>query len=149
MIAVLALGAAVVARAADDAPDAKPEDVVKTYLTAMQKGDYATAYRLLTPEMRNNLDEKKWIAQQVLVMKLADVQIDSFEVFPARMQGENEAIVPNLLKSKDKFINQTGANEYELYTLVRGPEKEWRIALQQLVETDAVAKWFPPTVKAE
>jgi len=147
VLMVLALGAVARSAPAED-PSAKPEDVVKSYLTAMQKGDFKTAYGLLTPDMRGKLDETKWVAQQVIVMKMAEVKIDSFETFPAKMQGD-KAIVPNLLKSKDRYINQTGANEYELYTLVQGPEKKWQIDQQELVETDAVGKWFPPSVKVE
>lgn len=138
------------ALAADPAKSvAPPEDVVRSYLEAIKKSDFKTAYGLLTPEMRGNLDEEKWIAQQIIVMKLGEVTIDSFRIFPAKMEGQ-KAIVPNLLKSKDKYINQTGANEYELYTLVRqGPDTPWRIDQQALVETDAVRKWFPADVPVE
>ena len=126
----------------------KPEEVVKLYLESVQKGDFKAAYPLLSPDMRGNLDEEKWIAQQTVVMKLGEVSISSFQVFPAKMEGA-KAIVPNLLKSKDKFINQGGLNEYELYTLVIGPEKRWQIDQQALVETDAVHKWFPADVPVE
>ena len=126
-----------------------PEQVVRTYLAAIQKADFKTAYPLLTPGMRGNLDEEKWVAQQIVVMKLGEVTIDSFRTFPPKMEGD-KAIVPNLLKSKDKYINQTGANEYELYTLVQeGADKQWRIDQQALVETDAVRKWFPANVPVE
>lgn len=137
------------ALAADEAkPASKPDDVVRTYLEAIKKADFKTAYAVLTPEMRGNLDEEKWVAQQIIVMKLGEVTIDSYRIFPPKMEGE-KAIVPNLLKSKDKYINQTGANEYELYTLVQGPDKQWRIDQQALVETDAVRKWFPADVPVE
>jgi hypothetical protein len=138
------------ALAADPAKaPASPEDVVRGYLDAIKKSDFKAAYALLTPEMRGNLDEEKWVAQQIIVMKLGEVTIDSYRVFPPKMEGE-KAIVPNLLKSRDKYINQTGANEYELYTLVReGPDKPWRIDQQALVETDAVRKWFPADVPIE
>jgi hypothetical protein len=137
------------ALAADQAKTPSPEDVVRTYLAAIQKADFKTAYPLLTAEMRGNLDEEKWVAQQIVVMKLGEVTIDSFRTFPPKMQGD-KAIVPNLLKSKDKYINQTGANEYELYTLVQQePDKQWRIDQQALVETDAVHKWFPADVPVE
>lgn len=126
----------------------KPEAVVRSYLGAMQKGDFKTAYGLLTPDMRADLDEEKWIAQQTVVMKVGEVEINSFRVFDAKVEGD-KAIVPNLLKSRDKYINQTGADEYELYTLVRGDDGRWRIDQQELVETDAVAKWFPPGIRDE
>jgi hypothetical protein len=147
VVSLLVLAAS--ALAAETAqPTQKPEEVVRTYLEAIKKGDYKAAYAVLTPDMRGNLDEEKWVAQQILVMKLGEVQIDSFQTFPAKMQ-DGKAIVPNLLKSKDKYINQTGANEYELYTLVQGPDRQWRIDQQALVETDAVRKWFPPDVPVE
>lgn len=146
-VSLLLLGAS--ALAATEVPgERKPEDVVRTYLEAVKKGDYKSAYPLLTAEMQGNLDEEKWVAQQIIVMKLGEVMIDSYRVFPARMDG-TKAIVPNLLKSKDKFINQKGLNEYELYTLVQGPDKKWLIDQQSLVETDAVSKWFPPDVPVE
>jgi hypothetical protein len=138
------------ALAADQAkPVPSPEDVVRSYLEALKKPDFKAAYGLLTPDMRGNLDEEKWVAQQILVMKLGEVTIDSYRIFPPKMEGA-KAIVPNLLKSKDKYINQTGANEYELYTLVQqGSDKQWRIDQQALVETDAVHKWFPADVPVE
>lgn len=138
------------ALAADQAKQASaPEEVVRSYLEAIKKADFKTAYPLLTPAMRGDMDEEKWVAQQIIVMKLGEVTIDSYRIFPPKLDGD-KAIVPNLLKSKDKYINQTGANEYELYTLVQqGPDKQWRIDQQQLVETDAVRKWFPPDVPVE
>jgi hypothetical protein len=148
LVVVSLLAIAVHGLAADADAERKPEEVVKLYLESIQKGDYKTAYPLLSSEMRGNLDEEKWIAQQTVVMKLGEVSISSFRVFPAKMEG-NKAIVPNLLKSKDKFINQGGLNEYELYTLVLGPEKKWQIDQQALVETDAIHKWFPADVPVE
>jgi hypothetical protein len=120
-----------------------PEAVVKAYLGAMKSGDFATAFDQLTPQMTRNQSKEAWIGEQTLVMKLGEVQISSFEVFPARAEGADKAKVPNLLKSKDKFINQTGADEFELYTVVRGADGRWRIDLQELVETGNVSKWFP------
>jgi len=139
------------ALAADDPKPApgKPEDVVRVYLEAVKKGDYKAAYPLLTPHMQGDLDEEKWVAQQIIVMKLGEVTIDSYRIFPAKMDGDAKAVVPNLLKSRDKYINQTGANEYELYTLVKDRDGKWRIDQQALVETDAVSKWFPPDVPVE
>jgi len=147
VVSLLVLVASALA-AADPKPDGKPEEVVRLYLESIKKGDYKAAYPLLTKEMQGNLDEEKWVAQQIIVMKIGEVTIDSYRTFPAKMDGA-KAIVPNLLKSKDKFINQTGANEYELYTLLKDPEGQWRIDQQALVETDAVSKWFPPDVPVE
>jgi len=125
-----------------------PEEVVKAYLTAWKAKDYTAGYPLLTPYMQQNLTKEAWAAEQDAITKIADVQIFSFQVFPARVDGD-KAIVPNLLKSKDKFINQLGKNEYELYTLVRSPDGAWRIDKQELVETDGISKWFPESVREE
>jgi len=128
--------------------DAKgPEEVVRTYLTALQKGDFGAAYDCLTPYMVRDEQKDAWVKEQTVIMKLAEAQISSFQVFPAKVNGD-KASVPNLLKSKDKFINQTGEPEYELYTLVRGGgDQSWKIDRQELVETDAVSKWFPASAK--
>ena len=123
-----------------------PEDVVRTYLGAMQKGDFATAYDCLTPYMVRDEKKDAWVKEQSVIMKLADAQISSFQVFPGKVEGD-KASVPNLLKSKDKFINQTGEAEYELYTLVRAGDQGWKIDRQQLLETEAVSKWFPASAK--
>jgi hypothetical protein len=124
-----------------------PEAAVKAYLTALKSGDFATAFDQLTPQMTRNQAKEAWVTEQAVVMKLGEVQIASFEVFPARSEGADKAKVPNLLKSKDKYINQTGADEHELYTVVRGADGRWRIEQQELVETDNVSKWFPPGTK--
>lgn len=149
-LAALALTSALIAACSSGSGIAlqarSPEDVVRTYLAALQKGDFGTAYDVLMPFMVRDLGKTAWVTEQLAIMKVADVQISSFQVFPAKLDGD-KAIVPNLLKSKDKFINQTGANEYELYTLVHGPEGGWKIQQQQLVESDAVADWFPPAVR--
>jgi hypothetical protein len=123
-----------------------PEDAVRGYLQALQAGEYGKAYDFLMPHMVREQGKVAWIAEQTAIMNLAEVTIDSFEVFPARVDGD-KAVVPNLLKSKDKYINQTGANEYELYTLVRGDGGGWKIQQQQLVESDAVQNWFPERVR--
>ena len=121
-----------------------PEAAVKGYLTGLQSGDLASAYELLTPQMRRDQPKQQWVGEQTLVMKLGEVKILSFQTFPARAEGEGKVQVPNLLKSKDKYINQTGADEYELYTVLKGADGRWRIEQQELVETDNVSKWFPP-----
>jgi hypothetical protein len=64
-------------------------------------------------------------------------------------QGEGEdtacatrAIVPNVLKSRDKFNNQ-GTTEFELYTVVKDGET-WKVEAQEtLFEAADVERWFP------
>jgi hypothetical protein len=129
---------------ASGAGSESPEAAVKAYLGALQSGDLAAAYEQLTPQMRRDQAKERWVAEQTLVMKLGEVKISSFQVFPARTEGADKAKVPNLLKSKDKYINQTGADEFELYTVVKGADGRWHIDQQELVETDNVSKWFPP-----
>jgi hypothetical protein len=125
-----------------------PEEVVKAYLTAWRNHDYYTAYPLLTPYMQQDLSREAWATEQDAITKVAEVQIFSFQVFPARVEGD-KATVPNLLKSKDKYINQLGKNEYELYTVLRSPDGNWRIDKQELVESDGVSKWFPESARED
>lgn len=132
-------------RTGDSRPET-PEAVVATYLGALRSGSYAAAYDTLTPNMTAEKGKIAWVAEQTALMRAADVKIHSFEVFPARPEGDR-VVVPNLLKSSDKFINKGGANEYELYTLVRDGAGRWKIEQQQLVESDGVAAWFPERVR--
>ena len=146
--ACAALAVVLLAACSSRAPQT-PEEVVKAYLTAWKNHDYYTAYPLLTPYMQQDLSREAWSTQQDAITKVADVQIFSFEVFPARIDGD-KAVVPNLLKSKDKYINQLGKNEYELYTVLRSKDDgKWRIDKQELVESDGVAKWFPESARED
>jgi len=140
LLCALLLGASSGARAESKSP----EDVVRTYLTALKGGDFATAYDCLTSYMVRNQDKATWVREQSAVMKLSGAKINSFQIFPAKLEGD-KATVPNLLKSSDNIINQTGEDEYELYTLTKNGDQGWKIDRQQLVETDAVSKWFPPS----
>ena len=70
----------------------------------------------------------------------ADVKIFKFDVYPAKIEGAT-AKVPNILSSQDKFLNQLGADEYELYTLVK-ENGDWRINQQEQVDKSDQAKWF-------
>jgi hypothetical protein len=147
-LALLLIALPQAVRSAETAPaaDAGPEAVVKGYLTALKGGDFSAAFELLTPNMRAGDAKDAWVQKQNLLMKLAEVQITSFEVFPAKVEGKR-AIVPNLLHSKDKFINQTGEVEHELYTVVQSDDGKWLIDQQELVEPESVEKWFPGRAK--
>jgi hypothetical protein len=69
------------------------------------------------------------------------VKIFEFQVYPGKVEGD-KAYVPNVLNSQDKFLNQLGVIEHELYTLVK-EDGRWKINQQQIVENTDVAKWFP------
>ena len=68
------------------------------------------------------------------------MKIFKYEVFPGKVEGDT-AKVPNILSSQDKFLNQLGADEYELYTLVK-ENGEWKIDQQEIVEKSEQPKWF-------
>jgi len=133
---LLLLGASV--RAAD-APS--PEDTVKQYLTAVKANDFSAAYPLVTRDMTQNKSKDEWVKEQQWVMQMAEVKIFDFQVFPSKVEG-NTAYVPNVLNSQDKFLNQLGVVEHELYTLVK-EDGRWKINQQQIVENTDLAKWFP------
>ena len=80
------------------------------------------------------------------MMETADVKIFKFDVYPAKVEGET-AKVPNILSSQDKFLNQLGADEYELYTLVK-ENGDWKIDQQEQVDKSDQPKWFTKKDKA-
>jgi nicotinamide riboside kinase len=117
-----------------------PEDTVRNYLKAMQGGKYEDAYKQISKAMAGGKDAEAWSKEQKYMMQSADVHIFKFDVYPAKVEGES-AKVPNILSSQDKFLNQLGADEYELYSLVK-ENGDWKIDQQEQVDKSDQAKWF-------
>lgn len=130
---------------ADD--ELTPEETVRQYLSAFQAGDFKAAYPLVSKEMAQHKSLEEWSKEQQWVMQMAEAKIFDFKVYPGKIEGD-KAYVPNVLNSQDKFLNQLGVVEHELYTLVR-EDGRWKINQQQIVEPSDRAKWFPPEVTGE
>jgi Domain of unknown function (DUF4878) len=137
-IALMLIVASTGVRAADQPT---PEETVKQYLTAVKGNDFNTAYPLVTRDMAQNKSKDEWVKEQQWVMQMAEVKIFDFQVYPGKIEGD-KAYVPNVLNSQDKFLNQLGVVEHELYTLVK-EDGRWKINQQQIVENTDLAKWFP------
>ena len=117
-----------------------PEETVRAYLKAMQDQKYEEAYKQISKGMAQGKDAEAWAKEQKYMMQSADVHIFKFDVYPAKVDGE-KAKVPNILSSQDKFLNQLGADEYELYTLVK-EGGDWKIDQQEQVDKSDQGKWF-------
>ena len=128
------------AMAAAPAP-LSPEDTVRRYLQALKDGRFEQAYDLISKAMRQGKDREVWVKEQKTGMAFADVKIFEFDVGTGKVEGD-VAYVPNVLSSQDRFVNQLGLTEYELYTLVR-EDGVWKVDRQVIVEPKDVAKWFP------
>src|SRR5262245_46940688 len=102
-----------------------PEDTVDRYLVALKNGKFETAYDLVSKAMRGGKSKEAWSKEQHAVATVADVKIFEFKVQPGKIDGAT-AKVPNILSSQDRFINQMGLTEYELYTVVR-EEGAWKV----------------------
>ena len=139
----LALCVAMPVVAVDPAPAGAPapEEVVRRYLEALKAGNFPAAYDQLTRGMVQNKDRDAWAKEQQWSMQMSDAKIFSFRIFPGKIEGD-KARVPNVLSSQDKFLNQLGVSEYELYTLVR-EAGAWKIDQQQIVEKADQGTWFP------
>ena len=124
-----------------------PEETVKEYLTVFQAGNFVAAYPLVSKAMAQNKSKDEWAKEQQWFMQMAEVKIFEFTVYPGTVEGD-KAYVPNLLSSQDKFLNQLGLEEHELYTLIR-EDGAWRIDQQQIVERRDWPKWFPSPDSAE
>jgi len=120
-----------------------PEETVKTYLKALQAGDFNAAYPLVSQAMTQGKSREEWVKDQQFVMQASEAKILDFHVYPGKIESD-KAYVPNLLSSQDKFLNQLGVEEHELYTLVR-EEGRWKVHQQQIVEPQDLGKWFPET----
>ncbi len=139
-LAVLAVATAIIAVATIAPAAATPEDTVRQYLKAMQDQKYDQAYKQISKAMAGGKDAEAWAKEQKYMMQSADVKIFKFDVYAAKVEGET-AKVPNILSSQDKFLNQLGADEYELYTLVK-ENGDWKIDQQEQVDKSDQGKWF-------
>lgn len=117
-----------------------PEEAVKSYLAAMKEQKFDEAYKRISKGMAANKDGEAWAKEQKYIFQTGEVKIFKYEVFPGKVEGDT-AKVPNILSSQDKFLNQLGADEYELYTLVK-ENGEWKIDQQEIVEKSDQSKWF-------
>lgn len=145
MAAVLALAIAWTTAAAQtpaQSPDAAtPERAVTRYLEALKAGNFGAAYDEMSKGMAQGKDRDAWAKEQQWTMQMSDAKIFEFHVYPGKIEGD-KARVPNVLNSQDKFLNQLGVPEYELYTLIR-EDGRWKIDQQVLLEKADQAKWFP------
>lgn len=119
---------------------ATPEETVKAYLAAMKDHKFDEAYKQISKGMAANKDGEAWAKEQKYIFQTGEVKIFKYEVFAGKVEGDT-AKVPNILSSQDKFLNQLGADEYELYTLVK-ENGEWKIDQQEIVEKSEQSKWF-------
>jgi len=122
-------------------PPLTPEETVRRYLASLKEGDFATAYDLVSSAMRGGKEKEVWVKEQKAGMAFADVKIFETRVYPGKIEGD-KAFVPNVLSSQDRFVNQLGLTEYELYTLVK-ENGAWKVDRQVIVEPPDVPKWFP------
>lgn len=121
--------------------DLTPDQTVTKYLEAIQGQRFAEAYDYVSSGLRGGKSQEEWSKEQQYIAQMGEVKIFGFRVFKPVMEGE-KAKVPNILKSQDKFLNQLGLDEYELYELVR-EDGTWRIDQQTLVEGAERAEYFP------
>ncbi|HZP40906.1 MAG TPA: hypothetical protein VFD84_05275 [Candidatus Binatia bacterium] len=145
-LALVVAGLIGVAVHAADTPRS-PEDTVRRYLKDLKEGNFDDAYDLVSKAMRGGKDREVWVKEQKTGMAFADVKIFDTQVFPGKIEGD-KAFVPDILSSQDRFVNQLGLTEYELYTLIK-EDGAWKIDQQVIVEPPDVPKWFPKGAKGE
>ena len=152
VVGLVAVAFAAVARAAAPAETATPEDVLKRYLAAIQAQKFDEAYDVVSKAMK--MDRKTgqvkskdvWVKESQYIYSFSEAKIFDFQIGKASIEGD-KALVPNLLSSQDKFLNQLGVEEYELYTLVK-EDGAWKVDSQQeVIEQDEIDKWFPKKKK--
>jgi len=119
-----------------------PDETVRQYLSAMQAHRFNDAYDLVSKTLRGGKDREEWAKEQKYIVEVGEVKIFEFKVFPARDVTADKARVPNILKSQDKYLNQLGLDEYELYDLLK-EDGQWRIDQQTLVEGTDKDAYFP------
>ncbi|HEY5624201.1 MAG TPA: hypothetical protein VIV14_10610 [Gammaproteobacteria bacterium] len=123
------------------ASDRSPEDTVRKYLAAMQEHRFTEAYDYVSSTLRGGKDREEWAKEQQYIVQIGEVKIFGYKVYTAEVVDE-QAKVPNILKSQDKYLNQLGLDEHEIYMLIK-EDGEWRIDQQTLVEGPERSEYFP------
>jgi Domain of unknown function (DUF4878) len=130
------------------AEELSPEETLKQYLGAIQSQNFDKAYDLVSKAMKTDRktgqvkNKEVWTKESQYIFAFSEAKIFDFKVLPGKIEGD-KAMVPNILSSQDKFLNQLGVEEYELYTLVK-EGGAWKVDQQQeVVEHADIAKWFP------
>lgn len=146
--ALLVCTVAVGATASEPCPNgAAAQAAVERYLSAMQNHQFEAAYDTVTSRMTDGKERGPWAALQKMFYEGGEVNIFGIDIRPALATAEdpecaNEAMVPNVLQSRDKFNNQ-GITEFEVYTVVQD-EGEWRVDQQETLFDQAdVDRYFP------
>ena len=129
------------------APTARPEPVVTRYLEALKAGNFGAAYDEMSKGMTQGKSRDAWAKEQQWTMQMSDAKIFDYHVYPGKLEGD-KARVPNILSSQDKFLNQLGVQEHELYTLIR-EDGRWKIDQQQLLEKSGQSQWFPAAAQEQ
>jgi hypothetical protein len=123
------------------AAERSPEDTVRGYLKAMQENRFSDAYDFVSTTLRRGKNQEEWSKEQQYIVQMGEVKIFGYQVFDAVMVAD-KARVPNILKSQDKYLNQLGLDEHEVYDLIR-EDGQWRIDQQTLVEGSERREFFP------
>ena len=125
-----------------------PEAAVTGYVQGMKDYQFESAYDFLTDNMTDGQSREDWTELQLKFIVGGEVVIGKLDVRDAHAASADDpgcsttAIVPNILRAKDKFNNQ-GSTEFELYTVVKQDDR-WRIDLQEsLFDEDKIKQWFP------
>lgn len=125
-----------------------PEAAVTGYVQGMKDYQFESAYDFLTENMTDGQSREDWTELQLKFIVGGEVVIGKLDVRDAHSASAEDtgcaesAIVPNVLRAKDKFNNQ-GSTEFELYTVVKQNDK-WKIDLQEsLFDEKKIKQWFP------
>ena len=130
------------------ADEPSPEEILKRYLTALQDQQFDKAYDVVSKAMKTDRKsgqvkpKEVWVKESQYIFAFSEAKIFDFKILPGKQEGD-KALVPNMLSSQDKYLNQLGVEEYEIYTLVK-EDGGWKVDQQEeVVEPAEIAKWFP------
>src|SRR5262249_32912157 len=93
------------------ADEPSPEEILKRYLTALQDQQFDKAYDLVSKAMKTDRRSGRvkpkdvWVKESQYIFAFSEAKIFDFKVLPGK-QEDGKALVPNILSSQDKFLNQ-------------------------------------------
>jgi hypothetical protein len=117
-------------------------------LGALKEGRFDAAYDLVSKGMTQGKPREVWVKEQKAGMAWADVKILRLHGTPWPHRGTVRRTCRTSLSSQDRFLNQLGLTEHELYTLVR-EDGAWKVDSQIIVAPADIPKWFPNRAPTE
>ncbi|MBI1248407.1 mechanosensitive ion channel [bacterium] len=123
-----------------------PRVTVKTFLDAMDNGDYDTAVSCIDFSDRPEMQK---LSQQDLAYELSQLISTLWKIDPASVPEETGKIEVPLFDQSDQHIPFNQRPDTETLTLTKGPQGLWRFSAKSVAAVSELTKKYAPEIEAK